>query len=259
MKLKRMVYCGVFLCLAGLFVGSLATPEAPAAADPMYLYRVQFLRAAPGKLLDLINLHKDRMTVYDAAGDERPLWWRHTQGDQWDLMFLYPMESYAEFYSPARVAGRQKAFNGAPLSQAEFARKNNECVSWHEEIFVTGPQLEPLKKVFHNNAYYHVEIFISLPGKLAELLKEREMESAYQKAIGRPETFLFRHDAGASWDAFTLGCYRDLQHWAGGGETSREKRDAAARAAGFQNSDAIGPYMRSLILMHRDSMGVAIK
>ncbi|GEM_PF-2893327 len=33
----------------------------------------------------------------------------------------------------------------------------------------------------------------------------------------------------------------------------------AARKAGFNSPDEIGPYMRTLIDMHRDTMGVAIK
>jgi hypothetical protein len=31
------------------------------------------------------------MSVYEKSGDKRPFWWRHTQGDQWDLMMIYPM------------------------------------------------------------------------------------------------------------------------------------------------------------------------
>ena len=37
------------------------------------------------------------------------------------------------------------------------------------------------------------------------------------------------------------------------------KEWSAVLEAGFESPDAIGPYMRSLIFMHRDTMGVAIK
>jgi hypothetical protein len=40
---------------------------------------------------------------------------------------------------------------------------------------------------------------------------------------------------------------------------TREEREAAAKKAGFAGADAIGPYMRTLIDFHRDTMGVAIK
>jgi hypothetical protein len=217
------------------------------------------VRAAPGKLLDLITLYKSRTAVDDASGDERPLWWRHTQGDQWDLMLLFPMESYAEYYSKERVSRRKKAAEASSLSQKEFTQKLNACSAWREDIFVLGPPLESVKEAFDGTAYYHIEIFIALPGKQEELFKEREMENIYQVGIGRPENLIFVRDQGAAWDLFTLGCYRDLKHWASSGDTPREKRDLAARQAGFSDPDEIGPYMRTLIDMHRDTMGVAIK
>ena len=70
---------------------------APAhAADNTYLYKVTLVQAAPGKLLDLIDLYKARAAELRQAGDEAPLWMRHSQGDHWDLMVLFPVGSYAE-------------------------------------------------------------------------------------------------------------------------------------------------------------------
>ena len=240
----------VFLSLAASKAGG------PPSAKPAYLYKTTFVRAAPGKLLELIALYKSRMAVINESGDEQPLWWRHTQGDQWDLMLLTPMGSYAEYYSKGRSARRDKA---AGPSQEEFVRKLNACASWREDIFVFGPPIETVKKAFEGTAYYHIEIFISLPGKQEELFKEREMENVYAVETGRPYNMIFVRDQGAAWDLFTLGCYRDLRHWAGTGDLSREQREAAARKAGFGSPDEIGPYMRTLIDMHRDTMGVAIK
>jgi len=240
----------VFLSLAASKAGG------PPSAKPAYLYKTTFVRAAPGKLLELIALYKSRMAVINESGDEQPLWWRHTQGDQWDLMLLTPMGSYAEYYSKGRSARRDKA---AGPSQEEFVRKLNACASWREDIFVFGPPLETVKKAFEGTAYYHIEIFVSLPGKQEELFKERVMENIYAVETGRPYNMIFVRDQGAAWDLFTLGCYRDLRHWAGTGDLSREQREAAARKAGFGSPDEIGPYMRTLIDMHRDTMGVAIK
>jgi hypothetical protein len=240
--------------------GSASAAAAPAPpAGPSYLYKTTFVRAAPGRLLDLIALYKDRMAVMDAAGDERPLWWRHTQGDQWDLMLLFPMGSYSEYYAAERIARREKAADASALSSAEFRKKLDACSSWKEDVFVMGPSLESVRKASVGMAYYHIEIFIALPGKQAELYREREMENAYQLGTGRPETLIFVRDQGAVWDMYSLGCYRDLKHWAESGDVSKEQREAAARKAGFKNPDAIGPYMRTLIDMHRDTMGVAIK
>ena len=229
------------------------------SSEQTYLYRTTFIRAAPGKLLDLIDLFKDRMKVYDAAGDKQPFWWRHTQGDQWDLMMIYPMESYTEYYSKKRIERRTQAQNSSPLSEQEFKKNFQECTSWYEDIFVMGPPLEIVENVFKETSFYHCEIFIALPGKHAELFKEREMENAYQYYLGRPQNLIFTRDRGAAWDLFTLGCYKDMEHWAASPDVPMEKREAAAIKAGFEGPDKIGPYMRTLILMHRDTIGVAIK
>ncbi|MBE3129405.1 MAG: hypothetical protein IMZ54_01645 [Acidobacteria bacterium] len=248
-----------FFSLASFLSLAASEEGGPPAAKPAYLYKTTFVRAAPGKLLDLIALYKDRMASADESGDGRPLWWRHTQGDQWDLMLLTPMESYAEYYAKNKIARRKKAAEASGLSQEEFARKLEACSSWREDIFVMGPPLETVKKAFEGTAYYHIEIFVSLPGKQEELFKEREMENVYAVETGRPYNMIFVRDQGAVWDLFTLGCYRDIKHWAVGDEITKEQRAAAARKAGFNSPDEIGPYMRTLIDMHRDTMGVAIK
>jgi hypothetical protein len=239
--------------------GTTQTAESPASPKPAYLYRATFVRAAPGRLLDLIGLYKSRMPVFGLAGDEPPFWWRHTQGDQWDLMLLFPMGSYAEYYAKARVARRAGAGGTGVPSLEELARSLDGCSSWREDVFVFGPPLEVVKKAFEGTAYYHIEIFIALPGKQLELFRERQMENAYQVAIGRPENMVFVRDQGAAWDLFSLGCYRDIRHWAESGDVPKDEREAAARRAGFRGADDIGPYMRTLIDMHRDTMGVAIK
>src|SRR6266849_4939102 len=87
------------------------------AADNTYLYKVTLVQAAPGKLLELIDLHKQRAAELKEAGDEAPLWMRHSQGDHWDLMVLYPMGSYADFYQPERVSKRKQAEQSARLDE----------------------------------------------------------------------------------------------------------------------------------------------
>ncbi|NTU51592.1 MAG: hypothetical protein HGA94_04035 [Candidatus Aminicenantes bacterium] len=248
------------IAFAGLVAAAASEVYAPqASTKPIYLYKTTFIRAAQGKLLDLIALYKERMAVIEKSGDARPFWWRHTQGDHWDLMLLTPMASYAEYYTKGRMAKRAKAADSAGLPEEAFARKLDAYSSWKEDVFVMGPPLEFVKQAFEGTAYYHVEIFVSLPGKQEELFKEREMENVYGVATKRPYNMIFVRESGASWDIFTLGCYRDLQHWAAPSPLGKEEREAAAKKAGFTGADAIGPYMRTLIDHHRDTMGVAIK
>ncbi|HEU0175540.1 MAG TPA: hypothetical protein VFV58_14865 [Blastocatellia bacterium] len=222
------------------------------AAEPAYLYEAKFVQAAPGKLLELIDLYKKRAPGYAASGDEAPLIIRHSQGDKWDLMLLLPVGSYSEYYQSDRVMKRKQV-------ERQFAAKLEELIAWQEDLFVQGPPLADLKAAIPQAGFFHMEIFISLPGKHAELYKEREMENAYLRKLKRPGNFIFVRDQGASWDLFTLGLYRDLKHYAESADIAEKDQEEAARAAGFESARHIGPYLRSLILQHHDTLAVPVK
>ncbi len=224
------------------------------AADNPYLYKVTLVQAAPGKLLDLIDLYKARAAELKQAGDEAPLWMRHSQGDHWDLMVLFPMSSYADFYQPERVSKRKQAEQSAKLEE-----RFKENIAWQEDLFVYGPPLADLRKAFAGGNYFHVEMFVSLPGKFADLYKEREMENIYARALKEPENFIFVRDQGAAWDIFTIGVFRDLKHYAESADVSVKDQEAAAKAAGFEAPSQIGPYLRRFIREHHDTLAVAVK
>ncbi len=224
------------------------------AADNPYLYKVTLVQAAPGKLPDLIDLYKVQAAASQAAGDEAPLWMRHSQGDHWDLMILYPMGAYTDFYQPERVTKRRQA---DPAGKLEG--KIKEDVAWQEDLFAYGPPLADLRKAFANGAFFHVEMFVALPGKFGELYKEREMENAYAKALKEPENFIFVRDQGAAWDIFTVGVFRDLKHYAESADVPARDQEAAAKAAGFEAPSQIGPYLRRFIREHHDTLAVAVK
>ena len=224
------------------------------AADNSYLYKVTLVQAAPGKLPDLIDLYKVQAAALQAAGEEAPLWMRHSQGDHWDLMILYPMGTYSDFYQTERIAKRRQADPSGKL-----AGKINENIAWQEDLFAYGAPLADLRKAFANGAFFHVEMFVALPGKFADLYKEREMENAYAKALKEPENFIFVRDQGAAWDIFTIGVFRDLKHYAESADVPAKDQEAAAKAAGFDAPSQIGPYLRRFIREHHDTLAVAIK
>jgi hypothetical protein len=237
------------ISLAALFI---LMVMAARADEPGYIYNAKFVQAAPGRLLELIDLYKKRAPGYAASGDEAPLIIRHTQGDKWDLMLLLPVGNYSEYYQPDRVTKRNQV-------EREFAARLKELIAWQEDLFVQGPPLSELKAAIPQAGFFHLEIFISLPGKHAELYKEREMENAYQRKLKRPGTFIFVRDQGASWDLFTLGLYRNLKHYAESADIAEKDQEEAARAAGFESARHIGPYLRSLILQHHDTLAVPVK
>lgn len=243
-----MTHITRFACLFLL----LFSLSAGASAQGKYLYKVTLVQAAPGKLPELIELYKARAAALAAAGDEAPLWMRHSQGDHWDLMLLYPLGSYAEFYKPDRLAARAKA-------EQASADKFKEDIAWQEDLFCFGPAIADLRKAFANGSFFHVEMFIALPGKFPDLYKEREMENAYAKAIKEPENFIFVRDQGAAWDIFTIGVFRDLKHYAESADVPAKDQEAAAKAAGFEAPSQIGPYLRRFIREHHDTLAVAVK
>ena len=212
------------------------------------LYRASLVQAAPGKLVDLIAAYKQHF----AAAGQTPLWMRHSQGDRWDLLILEPMGSYASYFAPDRIAARDKQDSG-------WERRRKPLVAWEEDVFVFGPPEADVRKAFAESGFFHVEMFRALAGRQAELLHERELENAYSKAIGQPENYIFTRDQGASWDSFTIGCFRDLKHYAASADVPAEKSAAAAKSAGFDSAAAIGPYLRQFIADHHDTLAVAIR
>lgn len=241
----------LFVVLCVLLMGGEATPqskqrEAVVVYPP--LYRASLVQAAPGRLTDLISAYKQHF----AATGETPLWMRHSQGDRWDLLILEPMVSYTAYYAPDRWDARKR-------QDAGWEQRRKPMVAWEEDVFVYGPAEADLKKAFSESGFFHVEMFRALAGKRAELLREREMENAYSKAIGQPENFIFVRDMGASWDVFTIGCFRDIKHYASSADVPPEKTQAAAKTAGFDSPAAIGPYLRQFIADHHDTLAVAIK
>lgn len=237
-----------------LLIFLLAIVFAPSirAATPTYLYRARLIQAAPGKLLDVIDLLKATQARYKEVGDEPPLLMRHSQGDRWDLLSLIPMKSYHEYYSAERTAKRAAAFKQTHASL-------DELVAWQEDVFVYGPPVADLRTELSSSAFFHVEMFDALAGKQSELYKEREMENAYLKALKRPENFIFVRDQGAAWDLFTIGAYRDLKHFAESAGIPESEQEAAAKAAGFEAASRIGPYLRTLINAHHDTLAVSVK
>jgi len=257
MSLRRLMPLAFVLVFA---VPALA-PAAPGQGAPMvldtgdYLYRFVIVQAAPGKLPDLIELYRSRMPVIAAAGDELPLVVRHSQGDHWDLCIIYPSGSFTEYYSRERVAKRQAAGDASGVPNAEFAKRFYSMVAWHEDLYAAGPPLEVLREHVRGAGLAHFEMLLALAGKRDELIKERRMENAFNRERGRGGTLIFVHDQGAAWDVITLGVYRDWRHYAEQETIPADVSAAAAKQAGFASPDAIGPYMRTLISTHRDTLG----
>lgn len=215
-----------------------------------YVYRVEALQAAPGQMSDLMMLYRSYFDALEAAGEERPMWMRHSQGDRWDLMIIYPIGTMAGYFSQPREAARTR------LASREAEMRH--VTGWREELFVRGPDLESVRQAYDAAGFFHVEMFVGLPGKRDELLRQRQMENQYYTNIRERGNAIFVRVAGAQFDAFTLGFYADLKDFADTGDAMTDEQDRQAQTdAGFTPGE-IGFYLRSLLLLHHDTLAVRI-
>lgn len=240
---------GIALVAAALSATSLGARQH--WGDPTeYVYKVETLQAAPGRMFDLMDLYREYFDALVAAGEERPMWMRHSQGDQWDLMIVYPIGTMASHFGESRTRAR------APLAAREAAM--NRMTGWREELFARGPSLAAVRDAYNAANFFHVEMFVGLPGKRAELLKQRQMENQYYTNISERGNAIFTRVAGSQFDSFTIGFYKDLKDFADTGDTMTAEQDHKAQAdAGFTPGE-IGLYLRSLLLKHHDTLAVRI-
>jgi len=240
------------------------TPLNSTVSEPVQqegnLYSTVLMRAAPGHLMELIELVKQRAEILENAGEDHPLILRHSQGDHWDLMVIQPISSMETYYDGAAILQRLLTAEQTQLSESLYESRLREFVAWREETFYTGTSKELFETVTAPPAgYFHVEMFIALAGRHEELYRQREMENDYLKLIDRPLNLIFRKTLGGPWDCFTLGLYRDLKHFSEGADIPADLENEAAVAAGFESASMIGPYMRTLIARHNDTIGGIIR
>src|SRR5947199_5939878 len=113
------------LCWVVMFCAISALAHAQQAEG--MLYKASLIQAAPGKLLELIDLEKKMFAEAEkSAGDPAPLWMRHSQGDRWDLLILYPVGNYSDYYKPERAAAREKL-------RQETRKAFQNDIAWQEE------------------------------------------------------------------------------------------------------------------------------
>lgn len=200
-----------------------------------YLYKVTTVRAATGSLSDLLDWLATRRK-------EVPFVMRHSQGDQWDLMIVTPLETWAAYATRIRPVDLPERF-----------------IAFEEDHFAWGPRVAALREAYENNAFFHIEMFNAAPGKAAALLEQRRMENAYLAATEQTPNMIFRRAAGSDVDIFTIGFHEDMQAFAAPGRVSDRDKEAAAKAAGFKDRADISFYLRSLISGHHDTLAVKVE
>jgi hypothetical protein len=217
-----------------LLAGSLVWTQQP----PRELYRVHFFKAAPGRLPDLIEAYRN-YPAPDAA-TPRPMVFRHLEGDDWDLMVIYPLGAQASMTAnPAPLSDATKSFrdrvmSGPPLAEVQKA--------------LTAPR-EYSENAAPSTAVYEVEQFVALPGRHDFLGSFLERDAAASGAAG---TVRLEHVMGDAWDYLLILRYNSWQEL--GAAESGSAADALARAQGFASAEAVGLELRQHISAHHDTI-----
>ena len=221
-----------------------------------YLYKVTTIRAATGSLANLLDWERRLKAsgYYEDAGQERPLIMRHSQGDQWDLLVIVPMNTWTDYHSRKATEKR----SAASAEQAELIAPGQRFVAFYEDVFAYGPTWSTLEAAYAANDFYHIEMFKAAPGKAIELLEQRRMENAYLAATAQTPNMIFRRAAGSDVDVFTIGFHQSFEAFAAPADVTDEEKERAAKDAGFKGLADISFYLRSLISGHHDTLAVTV-
>ncbi len=213
-------------------------------------YKVTLLRASPGNLLELIDAIKEDIAMHEKLGIDKPYLLRHSQGDHWDLMVIYPISNSGDYFSSAN----QELRDQSKTLEKPYGDDFHKLVSHQEEAIVEGPNKELFNDWFSAYNLFHIEIFTALAGKQEELLEQRKMENVFYDHLDHRPNLIFTRVFGPAWDNFTIGAYESLIDYANSGDYTFEEEDAAAKKAGFEGVNYIGSYLRSLLLEHHDTL-----
>ena len=188
-------------------------PAAPAAqADGgAELYHVHFVKAAPGKLVEMIDAYVNAPA--DPQASAPPVLFRHREGDDWNMLVLTPL-------------GAEETLRAAPppADLQQFLTKSRPLRAQHNDTFAIGPVWSEARKLVlgadappsgGTGAVYVVSVFRSLPGHRDQL------EGALRKlsADEAPRTLTLQHLEGASWEFLVITRY---DSWAAFGESEQK-------------------------------------
>jgi len=237
----------------------LIATASPASANDLegnYLYKVSTVRAETGSLaalLDWVAAVKNSDYFAD-AGVAPPLVMRHSQGDQWDLMVIAPMESWTTYHSTAASTKRQTAKS----KHADLLSMSDGLIAFSADHFAYGPSFDAVSSAYRDNAFYHIEMFAAAAGKAAALYEQRQMENEYLANTGQIPNMIFSRAAGSDIDVFTIGFHPSFEAFAAPADATDEAKENAAKAAGFKDRADLSFYLRSLISSHHDTLAVKV-
>jgi hypothetical protein len=185
---------GAAACVAWV-TPALAQPAAR-PAPPQEIYHVHVVKAAAGKLPDLIEAYK--YVPGPDSGDPQvtPIVLRHREGGEWDLIVITPRGKDHTLRSDA-----------PPQSVQDFNQRIIPVTDWHADTFAVGPVWDVVQKALvparAAQAVYTVTDYRALTGHRPQL--RQTLDRIEEQSAGR--SVLFAHIEGEPWNFLSVTRY----------------------------------------------------
>jgi hypothetical protein len=173
---------------------TIAQQQAQPAAE---LYHIHVVKAAPGKLPQLLNEYRNSPAPPQGQPQVHPIILRHNQGSEWDFVVITPR-------------GRQTTISAEPLPQAvqAYNQRLQALTDWHGDTFAVGPAWATVQRALlpdrdAQQTVYVVSDYRSLPGHRQQL--RQVLDGNAQDTPGR--AVIFTHAEGAPWNFFFVTRY----------------------------------------------------
>ena len=217
----RTLVLAVALC-----AGLAPVPSSAQTPDGQELYHAHFVKAALGKLNDLIDAYAAAPVP---AGEQKPIVLRHREGDDWDLLVLTPFGKADHTVTAAIPADVQALY-------AKFRASSER----HDDSFVSGPAWSQAQKVFgtDTSGVYIVGLYRSANGHRDQMVDALNKIAA-SGPVGR--TLTLTHVEGGPFDVIQIAHYNA---W----------NDIDAPAAGQASPLAQSLELRQHMAEHRDTI-----
>jgi hypothetical protein len=228
---RRSIVAPVALA-AVLVLASLTGAQPPQQAQASEIYHVHVVKAAPGKLAQLINEYKNAPGPSPDEPQVSPIILRHREGSEWDLIVITPL-------------GKKTTITADPVPQAVQAYYNRiqPLTDWHGDTFAVGPSWATVKKALvpeknTQQAVYIVGDYRAVAGHRSQLQQVLAGDGSDANAV------LFTHAEGAPWNFLTVTRY---DSWAAAGA-------APPLAQGAQPAPDAGFALREHLAVHHDTI-----
>lgn len=186
--------------VALLLTAAITVAQQPAQpqqqAQALELYHIHVSKAAPGKLLQLVDAYQKGPAPDASQPQVTPIILRHREGGEWDFITITPL-------------GKQITLTASAPPQAvqDYFARLDPLSDWHVDTFVVGPSWAVVQKALvppkDAQPVYVVSDYRSLAGHRSQL--RQILDRNAQDTPGR--SVLFAHVEGAPWNFLTVTSY----------------------------------------------------